>query len=405
MPKIKIDFNRLSDLPTKTRNIKNKTNECQASVGTVINRLDWEVSSKKSINSRLNKVQKRLQRQTELMDAYVRVLETTSGNFRIKDAKLKNDAKNIIYEMNNISAVLTTIKTPQSKISYGVDEKLRRLSTIDVLFGKKTADSAGKWIWDTLKKAGHAGAVIAFGDGIISGVKEGDGAKLAKTAYAGWKAINNLSKDVKNMGMVKRILHPDTIKTSWRNKILGLTDYFTIKTTGKASQFSNWKSRFYNNFQKAGSKEISKVAWSSLAISGIFNSISNKKEYDNGKITAGRAIAETIVETAVDTTVDIVLTATVAAAVGATAVALGATVAAPAVVVASGVIGVKIGLDAVAKWATGSDAGFTEVVSDGIIDGATAIGKEVSKAARKVGDCVSSFTKSITTKWKFSFGF
>ncbi len=404
MPKIKIDTNRLNDLSTKTRNIKNKTNECQASVGTVINRLDWQVSSKASINTRLNKVQKRLQRQTELMDAYIRVLGTTSDNFRSKDAKLKQNAKNIIYEMNNISAVLTSVKTPQSKISYSVDEKLRRLSTIETLFGKKTVDSTGKWIWDTLKKAGHAGALIAFGDGIITGVKKGDGVKLAKTAHAGWKSIKNFSKDVKNMGMVKRILHPDTIKTSWKRKIFGLTDYFT-KATGKASQFSNWKSRFYNNFQKAGTKEISKVAWSSLAISGIFNAISNKEEYDRKEISAGRAFAETIVETAVDTTVDIVVTSTIAAAVGATAVSLGFTAAAPAVLVAGGVIGVKIGLDAVAKWATGSDAGFTEVVSDGIIDGATAIGKEVSKAAGKVGDCVSSFTKSITAKWKFSFGF
>lgn len=394
MPRIKIDTNRLNDLSTKTRKIKNKTNECQASLGTVINRLDWEVSAKISINTSLNKVQKRLQKQTDLMDAYVKVLETTNDNFRHKDAMLKQDAKALIYEMNNISAVLSEMKIPQTKISCNIDEKLRKLSTIEYLFGKKTADSTGKWIWDTLKKAGHAGAVIAFGDGIIGGIKKGDGVKLAKTAYAAWKSIKDFSKDVKNMGMVKRMLHPDTIKTSWKRRIFGVTDYFT-KATGKASQAKNFKTRFYNNFQKAGSKEISKVAWKSFAISAIFNSISNKQEFESGKINAKRAVAETIVETVVDTTVDIVVTSAVAAAVGATAVALGATVAAPAVVVASGVIGVKIGLDAVTKWSTGGEAGFTEVVSDGIIDCAIAIGKGVSKV----------FTKSISTKWKFGFEF
>jgi len=80
--------------------------------------------------------------------------------------------------------------------------------------------------------------------------------------------------------------------------------------------------------------------------------------------------------------------------VGATAVALGATVAAPAVIVAAGVIGVKMGLDAVAKWSTGGEKGFTEAISDGIIDGAKAIGKGIS-----------TFTDSITSKWKSAFGF
>ena len=404
MLRIKIDPNRLNDLSAKTRNIENKTNECKESVGTVINRLDWEVSSKASINTRLNKVQKRLQRQSELMDAYEKVLGTTNDNFRNKATKLMQDAKSIIYKMNSISAVLSSLKTPISKISYSTDEKLRKLSIIETLFGKETIESTGKWVWETLKKAGYAGALIALGDGIIGGVIKGDKVKLAKTAYAGWKSIRNLSKDIKNMGMVKRILHPDTIKTSWKNRIFGLTDYFT-KVTGKASHAKSFKTRFYNNFQKAGRKEISKVAWSSFAISGIFNSISNKQEYDSGKITAERAVAETIVETGVDTAVDIVVTSAIAAAVGAAAVGLGCTVAAPGVVVAAGVIGVKMGLDAVTTWATGSDSGFTEVVSDGIIDGATAIGKGVAKAAGTVGDCISSFGKSITPKWKFSFGF
>lgn len=404
MPRIKVAPGRLNDLAAKSRNIKNKTNECQAFVGTVRNRLDWEVSSKAGIDTRLNRVQKRLQRQLELMEAYAKVLGTTSDNFRNKDAILKQDAKNIIYKMNSISAVLSSEKTPVAKTGYSTNEKLRKLSILEPLFGKKPHEHIGKWLWDTLKKAGYAGALIAFGDGIIGGVKKGEGVKFAKTAYAGWKSIKSFNKDLKNMGMVKRILHPDTIKTSWKKKIFGLTDYFT-KATGKASQAKSFKTRFYNNFQKAGTKEISKVAWSSFAISGIFNGISNFKEYDSGDITAGRAVAETIVETAFDVTVDIVVTSAIAAAVGATAVALGATVAAPGVVVAAGVIGVKMGLDVAARWATGSDSGFTEVVSDGIIDGATAIGKGVAKAAGKAGDCISSFGKSITPKWKLGFGF
>lgn len=158
MPKIKIDTNRLNDLSTKTRNIKSKTNECKASVGTVINRLDWEVSSKKSINIRLNKVQKRLQRQTELMDAYFRALGTTSDTFCSKDQKLKQNVKNIIYEMNCISANIAALANLKNKVSYKTDEKLNKLFSINNLFGISSPSSllslsnlTDRKMWETSK--------------------------------------------------------------------------------------------------------------------------------------------------------------------------------------------------------------------------------------------------------------
>lgn len=155
MLRIKIDPNRLNDLSTKTRNIENKTNECKATVGTAINRLDWEVSSKAGINTRLNKVQKRLQRQAELMDAYVKALGTTNDNFRNKDAKLKQDAKSIIYEMNSISANMAAHANIKPKTSYKTDDKLNKLFSINNLFGISSSSSMiSLWdpkTWKTLK--------------------------------------------------------------------------------------------------------------------------------------------------------------------------------------------------------------------------------------------------------------
>lgn len=157
MLRIKIDPNRLNDLSAKTRNIENKTNECKESVGTVINRLDWEVSSKASINTRLNKVQKRLQRQAELMDAYIKVLGTTNDNFRNKDAKLKQDAKSIIYEMNSISANIAALANIKLKTSYKTDDKLNKLFSINNLFGISSSSSMiSLWdpkTWGTLKNS------------------------------------------------------------------------------------------------------------------------------------------------------------------------------------------------------------------------------------------------------------
>lgn len=143
MSRIKIDPNRLNNLSTKARNIKNKTYECHASVGNVINGLDWQVASKASIDSRLNNVQRRLQRQTELMDAYVRVLGTSSDTFCNNDRKLKQDAKNLIYEMNGISAALTLVGKTSPKISYKTSDKLQKLLNVANLFGRRGIADVG----------------------------------------------------------------------------------------------------------------------------------------------------------------------------------------------------------------------------------------------------------------------
>lgn len=361
------------------------------------------------------------------------------GQYSVRYAELQNQAT----ELQNIGKSFTSLESKLSSIASKMDARDKNMSALRAQIrneAKATAalanqmsaggvtladvveiylsaekqnanmvqDTSDKsmlsWLWDSAKKAGYIGATLSFIDGIVNGAQKKDGVKFAKTAFAVWKSIKGVAKDIKNMGMAKRILHPDTITTSWIKKIFGFTDYFS-KSTGTASVASSWLTKFNNNFQKAGVKEISKVSWAGVAVSGIFNAISNKGEYDRGEISAPRAVAETVVETAVDVTVDIVVTSTVAAAVGATAVALGATVAAPAVFVAAGVIGVKMGLDSVAKWATGGEKGFTEAVSDGIIDGATAIGKGVANAAKKIGDGISAFTNSITSKWKLGFGF
>lgn len=415
MGKIYINTDAVYNLKSNMYSKRNSCKNYYSRVVSVEGSLYWKVLQRYQIGKRLINLRKRINNQSDLLYSYSQVLGTVNNNMSDTDNSLRNDAKKITCQMNRITNVMSVCQngTNRSKKIWGLNAE--DYSFITSLFGggiggaalstKALTDGMKKWSWDSIKSAGYVGTVLGLGEGFISMVK-GTSTPLssAKTLRSAWKAIKNFDIDAGNMGKVKRILHPDTYKVAWENKIFGIGNYFG-KTTGAASKASSWSTRFYNNFQKAGAKEIAKVGWTSVALSGIVNIFDNREEYKSGEISQGRAIAETITETAVDVATDVVLTAGAAAAVGATAVALGATVAAPAVAVAAVTVGAKMALDGIALWATGGEKNFTEAASDAILDVGTAIGKGVASGVKKVGKAISTALDSIRPKWKFSFGF
>ena len=137
MPKIKIDPNRMGDLSTKIRSINGKTNDCQSAVVTVVNNLDWKVSSQSSIDTRLKKVQKRLQAQAGLMDVYIGALATVSDSLSAKDRNVKNEAKKLLYMLDQLKFLAAPIK-PGEKVNYKTDEKLNKIYAVNGLFVSST---------------------------------------------------------------------------------------------------------------------------------------------------------------------------------------------------------------------------------------------------------------------------
>ncbi len=390
----------LNSIRSQLSKMQSEAEASRIKISSVINGLDFEVAARENIKSHLNSINKVLSKQEILAERYGKVFINVSNQMVETDGRFGNSSKSIFDKIKDFFED----NTNRYK-DFSIRNKLLKFATVIELFlkGESIATKTKNWIMDTIKKAGHFGALVALADGLVNGIKNNDKIKIGKTLYSGWKAIKNVAKDVKNLGKVKRILHPDTIKQSWKKRILGITDYFTRDYT--ASKWSNWWGRFRQNLRKAGRKEVAKVTWASAAVSGIFNAFDNKKEYDKGEISAGRAVVETITETAVDVAVDIGVTSVVAAAVGATAVGLGATVAAPGVLVAAGTVAVKsFVLDPIAKWATGGEKDFTEFVSDGLIDTATKIGQGLSSAVKKLGNCISGATKSFKPRWKLGFG-
>lgn len=415
MGKIYLDTDAVYRLKSNMYSKRNSCKDCSSGVYSIQNNLYWKVLNRNRIRTRLNDLRTRINRQSELLYSYSKVLGTVNTNMTDTDNRLRNEAKRLTCKMSRITKVMDVCRngSKRSKKIWGL--KAEEYTFLTSLFGggiglaslstKALTDGAKKWAWDSVKSAGYFGAALSIGEGIADKTK--GKSTLLSSSKSAWKAIQtvrDLDTDVGKMGKVKRILHPDTYETAWKNKIFGLGNYFG-KSTGAASQASSWGTRFYNNFQKAGTKELSKVGWASIALSGVTNFFQNKEEYESGEISKGRAVAETVTETAVDVVTDVVLTSAVAAAVGATTVALGATVAAPAVVVAAGTVAAKTALDGIALWATGGEKKFTEAASDAILDVGTAVGKGLVKGAKKVGSALSATLDSITPKWKFGFGF
>ncbi len=135
--------------------------------------------------------------------------------------------------------------------------------------------------------------------------------------------------------------------------------------------------------------------------SGGFNTVSNiltfvsrafnnAEEYESGKISEGRAIAETVVETGIK------IAGGWAVKTG-LALALGTPVGWGAVAVAAGAGAITVGANYLCKYlykkVTGEEMDIVEAASDFYIDTAAAIGK----GAKKVGDAVVGAAKSLVS--------
>lgn len=101
MPLIKADTNGVNGLRANIRTIKSKNDECYSNINQVKWNLDWQVKAKKNISGQISSLQRRINCQEEKLEAYIRALETTSGNFAEKDRQLSRETKNIIYGLNN----------------------------------------------------------------------------------------------------------------------------------------------------------------------------------------------------------------------------------------------------------------------------------------------------------------
>lgn len=210
----------------------------------------------------------------------------------------------------------------------------------------------------------------------------------SKKSGGEWKRLKNFGKAKVNeikardiFGITSAIKRPST--AGW-GKLPKGASWFT-----KAKNVKGWGQRFktnlskytadnglFSNFKAGGKKALYEGA--GVALSLGFNLFDNYKEH--GKENVGRMVAETVTETAIDFVKDWAIGAAVAAGLAAT---VGS---APVLAVVAITAGVGMGLDWLTKKITKSDRGFTEAVSDTVLD----VG---GWALNKAGKFVSSIFK------------
>ena len=255
-----------------------------------------------------------------------------------------------------------------------------------------------KTLLDVITKAGSIGQSSSLIMELLKSAIDGDGITLSDIG----KFIEGGGNST--VGILELI--EDCKGKKW-SKIVGLDDDERIKIDkdSKAGWFQKMKTNASNTFKASLKKELS--VFETDATSGakkidggkaagwafkfIANGFSNAEEYQNGEISGGRAVAETISETLIDIGKDALITAGIAT--GLAAIGFGA----PVIVVGGVATIVSVGLDWVCEQFTGKSV--TENISDGLLDGLTKIGENLTGAISNVGNAVSSWWNKVQLAW------
>ena len=137
MPIIKAVPEQLFNLKSKLSSTQIKCDEAHTNVQKVIAGLDWEIASKSSINDRLTTVQKRLRKQSGLMQQYLGFLDTAGGRFEATDKDLRDKSKDIIYQLGQVGVGLSVVNT-NPKVDFESGMQISGIDDVAILFGGAT---------------------------------------------------------------------------------------------------------------------------------------------------------------------------------------------------------------------------------------------------------------------------
>ncbi len=395
MPYIKVDTRRLSDFGNAASSSKSRVGNIKSSFSSIGSSLDWDVKACSGINSAIRQINNELSSEMSSLGRMESFFHMAVRKYN--DAEKSKDKLSKIPQTRRASALVHggNIKNKTGNVVLLSIFKTNRISMAgQIEISDDIKDKVKSLLLKISKKAGIVGSLISIADdesSFFKKIQEGDCAGvisslgiLGKSTY---KTISKVIKKGANMAKVSPMLHWTTQAKSWGKTLLGVENYFNPKTVGVASKASKTSTRIYNNFQKTRTYEFGKITKADVVISGVFNAFKNYSEMKSGKIDAQRAVAETITETAIDVVVDAALYAGIAAVLAGVA----GTAAVPALAIGAVVVTTKWFLDIATNAITGTDGGFTEYVSDKILDFAEYAGDAVKKVKNAV---VSSVVKT-----------
>lgn len=427
-------LNKLDEAADECRNLANRLNQIDSRFNSLSRSIDCKIRSKSAItkyintlSSQINNAEHTLQKHSSFFLNAKSTYLNAENSERYESEGLKNQLYkgrgNTKNNFVNFESDKVIDKIKNLKFNF-IKDLISRIDVENASSSEKD-NLLLKILLETAKGAGYFGAILSFGSGIYNGILGIVGGEntyklTAKNIKTGSKAIKSLlkfSKDYKNIGLIERAVGKGNTKAMWLDRFLGLNDTLKSKAS-KATAFGNRFKRNFgqsvkNSFKDLGfknGKAAGALSWLAIVCDGVINYFNNQEEMKTDGISKSRAWAETISETVIDFGKGVAIGAAVTAGLGA---AIGS---APVVAVAAGTAAISVGLDYVTKKFTNGEKGFTEFVSDGVLDlgkkGLDAV-SDLGKAAKtdlqngfnKITGCFKNTTGKLGSKWKISFGF
>lgn len=320
------------------------------------------------------------------------VLDALTGNVREESSNitsLKDTLASIANAYQNAESVITAQTVSHIEGLSGSGESGSGDSTTET--SDDDSDSLLTWddLWSLLSSPGSIpSTMVPYIKMLLSGLT---GEEINATILA----------DILNSTLNKYAFFTDVAENGWKEAVkngLGISAYmpegtqpgetfgsylkdalkqevsdFNPTTTSSTASTGSSAANGARSLSSGAKVANAAAKWGGVALSGVTQGYENYQEYKSGDISAGRAVAEGVIETGVD----VGLGAAATAATGAALAAAGV-VAAPALVVGGIATAAVIGINAIAKKASGGkDLG--ELASDFICDGAESIGSSVAK--------------------------
>lgn len=301
---------------------------------------------------------------------------------------VREESSNVTGLKDTLTSIANAYQNAESVITAQTVSRIEGLSgsgesgSDDSSAGTSDDDADFSWddLWSLLSSPGSITAtMVPYIKMVLSGLT---GEEINATILA----------DILNSTLNKYAFFADVAENGWKEAVkngIGISAYMpegTVPGETFGSYLENALKQEVSDFNPAttaanGARNLSSGAqvakaaakWGGVALSGVTQGYENYQEYKSGEISAGRAVAEGVIETGVDVGLGIGATAAVGAGLAAAGV-----VAAPALVVGGIATAAVIGVNAIAKKASGGkDLG--ELASDFICDGAESIGSSIAK--------------------------
>ncbi len=382
MPYIKVNTNKISRYSNDINSVYTRVNRIKSEFASIGYSLDWDIKSASGINSRIKTIENELSAERSGLKRMQSFLNSTASKYNNVENTINNDKKT-----RKIQSAVKNIST--NNISNNVGDKIKEI---------------------LIENAGLGGGFISAISKLINSSISGpiDPGGIAKGSKKVVSSIYNIIRNSEKLEKLSRMNPGQAVKTGIK-RFIGFDKAFTGSL--RPSVAKSFNTRFYNNFHKQlddglsayttkGAKSI--FAWAGVAVSAIANGFQNYDEAKSGKISTGRAVAETITETAVDVGTGLLVGAAVSAGVAAVG-----WVSAPVIAVGAITAGVMVGADAICKWitksVTGESKGLTETVSDFVLDVGEATVKAGKKIVSGVANAVSNAGKAVSSFFKKLF--